>query len=574
MIALEEALTEFLSPEDTRSVFAIKGDWGVGKTYFWINYVQHSAPAQALRNEARYASAFGAKDTGELVQLLASNISCQKNEPTASTSDLSTGEKFLTRKWTGAKSFTKRWVSKSKEYVAMFEFPWIANAAPIQKLVENTLLAESVVCIDDLERTDIPQKEILGLISRLTEELKCKVVLLFNEDKLESPQKEILNQFREKVFDSEFKYSPTIADNLKIIWEEDVPDDVSEVFEITGCANIRVMAQVKWLRNYLSRGLDQINSELLSHVLRQAGILGIIHFKGDLGFTASEAISRNPYLELFSTDDAGEEQKKDARFEVLDRLKFRSHALDGLILQILGCGYADFGPKGFGDQIAHENKHAENLKSQAIHDKIWRKYRNQFSYTQEDFAKEMLPCLDQHSKRLSYGSIFFTTKYLSDWGDTQDFSRLRKDAAKRYVDDHQAEHDVYDAAKMQRYTDWMIELIREEIEARRTSKKADLLKLIEAQKEGFRISPEDLADLDSFSVDQYETILVHENFKDSITKTKEFRSCLNFIKAAGDSNAEKQMAESINNKLNSALDRIKGRSLMDADRIKLIINHD
>uniref|UniRef100_UPI003A9825E9 P-loop NTPase fold protein n=1 Tax=Citrobacter freundii TaxID=546 RepID=UPI003A9825E9 len=84
----------------------------------------------------------------------------------------------------------------------------------------NTDSGEIIIALDDLERTDIPLKEILGYVNYLVEISKVKVILIANEKILHEKDKssedkntDIYSKFKEKVIGKTFQIKHNI-DNI------------------------------------------------------------------------------------------------------------------------------------------------------------------------------------------------------------------------------------------------------------------------------------------------------------------------------------------------------------------------
>ena len=60
------------------------------------------------------------------------------------------------------------------------------------KAVITSLPSDTIICMDDLERRgkNLSPKDVMGLISHLKEQKKCKVVLILNDEKLEEFKEE------------------------------------------------------------------------------------------------------------------------------------------------------------------------------------------------------------------------------------------------------------------------------------------------------------------------------------------------------------------------------------------------
>ena len=184
----EENITEFLKSE-TERVLAIKGAWGIGKTFFWKRYweKQELLKMGKLKNYS-YISLFGVKNINDLKRKILINKVPENYCPAIIDLAKSTGSKY--------------------------------TMMPAQFL-ENIMLSsikQTIICIDDLERKGkkLELREILGVVSELVEEKQCKIIIIFNEDKLDKSSPAEYALFREKVIEKEIEYKPTSSDCFEI----------------------------------------------------------------------------------------------------------------------------------------------------------------------------------------------------------------------------------------------------------------------------------------------------------------------------------------------------------------------
>ena len=80
-------------------------------------------------------------------------------------------------------------------------------------ILAKSLMKDALVVIDELERRakGLDLEEVLGLVVRLSEHRQSKVVVISNEDKLSKEDQTVLSEQREKVFDLEYAYEPTLS---------------------------------------------------------------------------------------------------------------------------------------------------------------------------------------------------------------------------------------------------------------------------------------------------------------------------------------------------------------------------
>ena len=77
---------------------------------------------------------------------------------------------------------------------------------------------EQIICIDDLERRSksLEMKDVLGLISFLKEERRCKVVLLLNEGELDDESGKVFLAHFEKIVDIHVRFDATAEESVAI----------------------------------------------------------------------------------------------------------------------------------------------------------------------------------------------------------------------------------------------------------------------------------------------------------------------------------------------------------------------
>ena len=93
------------------------------------------------------------------------------------------------------------------------------GTAAVGLMARNTLAV-----IDDLERRDdaLSIKAAMGVITHLVESRNCRVVLISNDRMLEREEEK--NEFqrqKEKIFDIEMEYAPTVEENANLILKKE-----------------------------------------------------------------------------------------------------------------------------------------------------------------------------------------------------------------------------------------------------------------------------------------------------------------------------------------------------------------
>ncbi len=199
---VKNQIQRFLST-DTPEVLAIKGDWGVGKTYSWNKYIKEFKDQCALESYS-YVSLFGINSVDELKRTTFLNaVDITKIEESHN-----------------IKSILKNITEKGKNT----KLPLFGDIGHIYDSVCQLSMSETIICFDDLERHSkgITIKDFMGLVSFFKEQRKCKVVLLLNEDVSNDDDTfKDYRKYKEKVVDKQLHFEPTAEHCFDIMYQKD-----------------------------------------------------------------------------------------------------------------------------------------------------------------------------------------------------------------------------------------------------------------------------------------------------------------------------------------------------------------
>ncbi|MBD9356383.1 P-loop NTPase family protein [Methylomonas albis] len=225
---------------DTPEVLAISGEWGVGKTYSWDDYLITAKNKNAIAlDRYAYVSLFGINSLSAFKYALFESI-VNKN---------------LIGKRSTVESFKENATAVSKSLGRKIG-PWLINAPVLKNFstqiesVSFLSISNTLICIDDLERAgkDLKLQDVLGLVSLLKEQKKCKVVLLVNDDDSNQGISDY-KIYREKVVDVDLKFEPTSFDCASIVYKGDDYNS-KKLIEFTsklGIKNIRILKKIERL---------------------------------------------------------------------------------------------------------------------------------------------------------------------------------------------------------------------------------------------------------------------------------------------------------------------------------------
>ncbi|MGM3306995.1 P-loop NTPase fold protein, partial [Anabaena sp. WFMT] len=247
-------LDRFLNNENYR-VLAVNGKWGIGKTYLVENFLSEH------KKGYYYASVFGLSSIEQLKSQILSNFKRvsidSQNTLTEPETRFGSVRKRL-QNLVNWKNVDLEKINKTNlgnikldDLTLSLSGTGISLAVEVLRNIRFNQIKGSIVCIDDLERkSKLPLEEILGFVEYLVQELKCKIILIYNEDTLlKDPDNEkILKDYREKVIDREFTLYPTVDENLDFIFKDHSDIEViKSVLINAGTNNIRVIRKTQWL---------------------------------------------------------------------------------------------------------------------------------------------------------------------------------------------------------------------------------------------------------------------------------------------------------------------------------------
>ena len=263
---IRKALTSFFEGPFGRAI-AIKGRWGVGKTYLWKTMVADAVGHGRLPNVGySYVSLFGVENLSEL------KLSIFEKSRRLESGMTADGDG-------GAIEFLKELEGKidpkglGSKLASAFLRSGFANRFVGENLSSAILFSRvknQLICFDDLERRN-PKFDIelvLGLASFLKEERNCKIAFLLNETELGNADQIKLSQYIEKIFDTSLVYDLQPKEAIDILQTSNEPilPRTAELCLNLQISNIRVINQidgvVRQIKLLTSNYVDQVYQQI------------------------------------------------------------------------------------------------------------------------------------------------------------------------------------------------------------------------------------------------------------------------------------------------------------------------
>ena len=537
---------------DVPEVMAIKGSWGVGKTYTWNKLLENAKENNGIALKSySYVSLFGINS----LEALKYSIFEQAIDV-----DLIGKPPCLETFKTNADKLLK---SLSRKSLLYFQgIPLIKNFAPAIESASFLSINKSVICIDDFERKSdqISLKDILGLVLLLKEQRNCKIVLIFNDEQMGAGNSEEYKKFREKVIDFEIEFKPTSEECVEIALsnqtklEREIGDFVVQL----GINNIRIIKKIERIANILYPHLGTYEKEVMKQAIHTLCLYSLCFYSSDKHIPDYKYVKNIGYR-LFGFDKDKEESEKEKGWNAFLREYGYQHA-DEFDLRI-----AEAVEKGYVNEdllkVEAEKLNAQIVasKSEASFSKAWRLYHNSFLDNKEDVINALYNSLKQNAKYISPVNLNGTVKLFRELGEDKRADEMieiyitaHKDNPKIFnLNDYHFLGDITDERIRTRFA----ELADEHKEIRSIK---DVLSKI-AGKNGW--SQEDVAILANASPDEFYELFKSERGEHLPIYVD---TCLQFGRIVNASDQQKKIAQNAS----KALERIARDSLLNKIRVR------
>lgn len=420
-LALARAEFERFLGSNDAEVLSVSGRWGVGKTHAWkgtLKAVRASAP---LRRYS-YVSAFGLHSLGELKEaIFQSTVSLDGDELEPTVESFREHVSSLLGIRTLGESFFRKTASFLSKVA--HSVPYAGKIPDLLMPGAGLLIRKQIVCIDDIERAGqgLSVTDILGFVSFLREQRRCKVVLLLNKEGLGDAAK-TFDTYLEKVVDHAVTFEPTARESADIALQE-FPDiaDLVECVTKLGITNIRVIRRIKSNFDRIQPELRDLHKGVRERVVRSIALLGWCVFEPKLGPDLKLIGSYNEYSDILQKepDTEGESRTRG----LLQALGFsRFEEIEKIILEGLQCG--TFNMALLKGTLKDLDRYLSDEAAVSAIRKPWRILQDSFDENTQEMIVSLIESIEKHADKMAPADASDVLAYLRELGREDDADRL------------------------------------------------------------------------------------------------------------------------------------------------------
>lgn len=278
-------------------------------------------------------------------------------------------------------------------------------------------LNKTLICIDDLDRngSKLDIKDVLGLVSQLKEQKKCKIVLLLNdiEEGLEDYVK-----FREKVVDVELKFAPTASECAAIAFDtqSDVHVTLRNLSENLGISNIRILKKIERLVNLALPFAKNLEDEIKYQFIQSLTLFTWCFFSSNKEIPTLEYVTNLGYSYYGIGDDENVTDEHKIWRKLLTKYNYQlTDELDLVLAEAVRTGY--FIEEDLKQAAKKKNIQVLAEKSDSSFSDAWKLYHDSFENNQHEVIDTIYNSFKSNAKNITPTNLNGTVNLLRDLGE-------------------------------------------------------------------------------------------------------------------------------------------------------------
>ena len=331
--------------------------------------------------------------------------------------------------------------SFGRQYINILKGALIVKSfSPVIETISFLSLNKTLICIDDLERkgNGLSVKDVLGLVSLLKEQKKCKVVLLLNDNDGKAGLD--YSTYREKAIDIELLFSPNPEECSSIAYSEEKihSNRLKEFTTSLGIRNIRILKKIERLVDLSLPLVSEFKSEITDQIIHSLVLFSWCYF-------CSNANEDIPPLEFVT--NKGYEKNKDEKKKIENEKKWKTilqsynyqptDELDMVLCEAVKTGY--FVEADLKGKAKEKNEQIIASKSKGSFFDAWQLYHNSFYDNRDEVIQGIYQSFKDNCKYITPTDLNATVSLFRELGENKKTSEL----INLYIEKRKSETELF-----------------------------------------------------------------------------------------------------------------------------------
>jgi hypothetical protein len=326
------------------------------------------------------------------------------------------------------------------------ELPMLRNMTVGFEALAEHFIGKTLVCLDDFERLSkrLPADELLGFVSSLKEEKGCKIVLIFNEQKLDG-NVEVYNKYREKLVDLELLFAPSAEEAIELVFPRDAAwyAYAREKVLKLDIRNIRLLRKIARLADLIFQSTKGMHEKVMWQALDTIVLYSWCYYEPDARKPTLDFIRGfNSFLLAFKrANKPNEEQDPQQKewAELLEDFGFgHIDEFDLAIVKVVEQGYIE--ETGL---IGEARKRDEQWKASELEQSFtaaWSLFHDKFADNEQELVAALQSSFKKSVKHVQPINVNGTVRLLRELGKDE----VADDLINYYIEQRANEPDVFD----------------------------------------------------------------------------------------------------------------------------------
>ena len=395
---LASAIADFAQNEIPAAML-LRGEWGVGKTYACKAALDALRKGNQLKSYA-YVSLYGVGSLPEIYNRILLGLVFDA---------------------TGKSGKPANQASEAFENIAGLLRGVVGKKIPdsiVGGIVTGIgmLARKTLVVLDDMERRDesLTIKAVLGAVSYLMELRDCRVMVISNDQALSESDAVTFSAHKEKIFDLEYHYQPSIEENLNLMSRGENHDILYPPVSSLQTRNLRAIKRADSLLTTLGKKITAEAPRTKREILQNAAVLAVLHYacrdKVNLA-------TRNPqaYISILIAErDSSRKESISEQDAILARAAYCGGPGDGIISEYLTTGRINW--DDLNDEALRLEPAATAREMDSQMSTLFRAVSSNYQLTTEQAIRQLADTCDKHAELIPPSSLKYAASLIQQLG--------------------------------------------------------------------------------------------------------------------------------------------------------------